>query len=118
MNDDEYHGWPNYETWITYSWLANDETTRSDTIEYVQEHLAGHHVAWCEDDHDVRTPEDLAATHTEPSAMAGEWLRPYVERYISRTVFGDEWPASLATDIIGRALTLVHWYALAGVFAE
>ena len=52
----DYHGWPNYETWLTYTWLSNDlytdsacdalatqahsEVAAADTLEdFVQERL-------------------------------------------------------------------------------
>lgn len=28
MQDDTYHGWTNYETWLAFNWMNEDESTQ------------------------------------------------------------------------------------------
>ncbi len=86
---DRYNGWKNRETWCVNLWLS------SDTPELYQE---ARDAAW-----------QLVAEGHHP-----DHFREFVEAY----VFGDEAPASLGTDLIMGALSVVDWHAVVDALTE
>ena len=85
----DYNGWRNYETWLVNLWLS------SDTPEVYEEAT-----------HEARY---IVAMGHHPDTF-----REYVEAY----TLGEEPPASLGTDLIGGALSVVDWRAIVDALTE
>jgi len=85
----DYNGWRNYETWLVNLWLS------SDTPEVYDEAIA-------------------EARYIVEMGHHPDTFRGYVEAY----VFGEESAASLATDLIGAALSEVDWRAIVDALTE
>jgi len=86
---EKCNGWSNWETWNVKLWLDNEQGT------------------YC----DVR---DLIRDNTLDDGSAAEALKDYCEQLC----FGDEAPASMATDLLRGALSDVIWQEIAAAYAE
>ena len=87
---DDYNGWRNYETWNVKLWLDNDWGTAQEA-------------------------QEIAARGDSSRYEARLALREYVEQI----VLGDEaTPASLATDLLGAALSQVDWDEIVAAYRE
>lgn len=91
--DKTHNGWTNYETWVVGMYLDGNydgEGTYLDALELARQRNG-------EEDNTTRTrvlAEDL-------------------EEFVQQTIFGDEAPATIATDLLGKALANVNWRELA-----
>ena len=90
MEDHSYNGWPNYETWAVHLWLTNDETT---------------HYEAC----------SLAGRSTYSVIQREDALRQLVGHIVD---IGPNFDASLASDLIGCALSQVDWRKLREALTE
>lgn len=86
--DSTYEGWKNYETWAVHLWLSNDEGSYYAARETVADAL--------------------------PADVAESAMRELVESII----FGDEAPATLATDLVSHSLARVDWSEVVAAFVE
>jgi len=87
MNDKEYNGWTNYETWLVSLWLGNEPGTYEDTRDM--------------------TREAVRRYGRECEYQLAKELKGYV---------GEMMPdlgASLAADLMGAALSEVDWQDIA-----
>lgn len=87
MNEKEYNGWTNYETWLVALWLGNDQGTYDDVRQLTKDTI-------------------------EATGKACEWqlarsLRDYVESILP------DLDASLAADLMGASLSEVNWQEIA-----
>ena len=81
MNEKEYNGWTNYETWLTALWIGNEP--------YLDE-----------------TVKEIVLSHADSHGFA---LDTAVKEFISELVNEDMPEAGLATDLMGAALQEVDW---------
>jgi hypothetical protein len=88
-----YNGWSNYETWNVGLWIDNDQGTCCRRSEIVDEKLS---------EHDGNAD---AARYDTADALKDFVLDEVIEI--------DEMPASLASDLLGAALSEVNWSELA-----
>jgi len=88
MGDEGYSGWKNYETWAVVLWLNNDEGSQ----------------AWA---------REVAAAAGDPYEG-----RKALEDMVEELIFGDEAPASLASDLFTHALGRVDWQEVYEAFIE
>lgn len=86
--DSTYEGWTNYETWAVHLWLSNDEGSYYAARETVADNL--------------------------PADVAHMAMRELVEQ----SIFGDEAPATLATDLLNHSLARVDWAEVVAAFVE
>jgi hypothetical protein len=106
MADETYNGWKNYPTWCVNLWLSNDEGLYNATAELV------------------------AATVAEPPHTSEYWNSAQTARYnvadaLKEFVTGDIDDGGLMpslegfpSDLLGYALELVDWYAIADAWIE
>lgn len=81
-----YNGWTNYETWVTALWIDNEEWSYRDN-----RYLA----------------EEYGLEGLDNGSLA-EAIKNWVDE-----IMIPEIPASLATDLIGAALSEVNWQEIA-----
>lgn len=98
--DRSYNGWSNYETWAVGMFLDGNYTgegTYREVLQLVE---------------NVTRERNSAGDQGEQPFYAlhvADALKDYVEQEIH----GDQAPASLATDLLGTALSEVDWRELA-----
>lgn len=97
MTGDGYNGWPTYETWAVALWLGNDEETQRDV-----EHIAA---AW----------NILSGDEGGTLAELADEIARYVDDLTE--IESVRQRASLASDLLGAALSDVDWQALARAYA-
>lgn len=89
-----YNGWTNYETWAVALWVDNDRGLYEESREIVREAKAGAIFA--------DTPTFAVANALEA------WVKD----------MSPDLEASLWSDLLGAALSEVHWYEIAENFLE
>lgn len=93
MNDKEYNGWNNYETWLTALWIDNDYSSYQYRCELLEQVKAEHQ--------DKHKRENCLASN----------LRDWIESQNPITE-----SSSLFTDLINSALSEVDWQEIAENF--
>jgi len=91
-----YNGWPNYQTFVVFSWLANDEKTYGWITKEV-------------------IPSAPPKRGLEPINVAGYAIKDFVEGLLWPEEFIE---GSLKTDLLQSALSQVHWWAVGKAFME
>ena len=92
MNEKEYNGWTNYETWLTALWFDNDQGIQ----EMAQE----------------------LARDAEDTYRAGEALKDNAYELAEMIVPGIVEGANFVTDLFNAALSEVNWYEIAEGYRE
>lgn len=77
----EFNGWTNWETWCVNLWLDNDQGTQSEVSEIV--------------------------ANATNRYVAADRVKEFTNECVFG--FGDEVPATLATDLVSGALSEVNW---------
>jgi hypothetical protein len=86
-----YNGWTNYETWAAKLWLDNEQGTYYEVTGKATE-----------------IHEEATEAGEEPGTLElADWLKDYV------TGMMPEIPASLASDLLGAALSEIDWDEMA-----
>ena len=99
MGETGYNGWANYPTWCVNLWLGNDEGLYRETLERVEDVLAGRY-------------SNLGELPGAPRVSVADMLKDFV---------GDLSPnlgASFAADLLGYALDCVDWHEIADAWIE
>jgi hypothetical protein len=100
-----YNGYANYETWAVSLWLDNDEGHYG----YIREHAAE-----VREEHEHDNPNVLSR---DAAGELADWLKDYVGELPEIEGVTDE--ASLASDLLGAALSEVDWQEIAeGILSE
>ena len=97
MTTDGYNGWANYPTWAVTTWLGSEESSHVALEQAVR--------AW-----DSRTARE-GGTLSE----LADTLRDLVQSRSAAEAARDD--ATLASDLLGFALSSVYWLELAQVYA-
>ena len=87
MNEKNYNGWTNYETWLVALWLGNEPGTYEDTREMTKSHVREH--------------------GKECEYLLSKSIKDYVEELLP------DLGASLAADLMGAAMSEVDWQDIA-----
>ena len=93
----KYNGWKNYETWAVALWIDNEEGTHERRREMAREATEGAEPMY------GLSAADIARSNYSDALK--EW---------AESDLIPELPASLASDLLGAALSEVDWYEIAG----
>ena len=103
MQQKEYNGWYNYETWAVKLWLDNDYGSYRYMQERSAEVLAEH-------------TDDDGATDDDAFKIAfADFLRDHHQEAAESVTRGQ---ASIFSDLISSALSEVNWEEIAGVYLD
>jgi hypothetical protein len=99
MNEQEYNGWFNYETWSANLWITNDQGLYEIATDYAKQEIEGH------DQGEVINPYHL-----------GETLRDWIENDLLtlENISGNQDLFNMLTDI--GSLGRVNWREIADNF--
>ncbi len=95
-----YNGWKNYETWSVALWIDNDEGTHNERLEMAKR---------AREQAEENPPSYASTVEERVRILYVDALKEWVESELC-----PELPASLASDLLGAALSEVDYYEIAG----
>jgi len=94
MNEEKYNGWTNYETWAAYIWMTSEEGT---------------YKAWTQE---ARAAKEEAGDKLAARGILAERMQEAIEEN------APDLPASLYSDLLGRAIGRIDFLEVAAAFLE
>lgn len=104
MNDKQYNGWTNYETWAVKLWMDNDEGAQR------------HYAEAAQDAYDNAEGGKVYASQTRKENAAcslADILKDEHEERASELGLLDGAKTGVFSDLFGAALSEVNWYEIA-----
>ena len=103
MNQQEYNGWTNYETWVVNLWMDNEE----GTYDYWRE------VAEDVYHNQTREPSNGFTRMDEAVCLLADRLKDDHENRKDNILENAELTASVWADLLGAALSETNWREIA-----
>jgi hypothetical protein len=97
-----YNGWKNYETWVVALWIDNEPATYERRREMAQD-------AW---------DRAEATKHWTRIESARYGLAADLQEWVVDEIVGDPLGPSLASDLLGAALSEVDWDEIATAWVD
>lgn len=100
---EKHNGWANYNTWLVYTWMNNDEDSQKFFTEMVK------------DVYTVAEDQEYFTKQEEAVIMMAERLKEYFE---DKMYFEAESMSSLMRDMLNSAISDVDWHEIASHSVE